>query len=913
MFDATDAVLIRAASYPDGVTLPAWPDLIDGQPEQWLAWLRKVWAVPGFAAVVTQATPSLADQVTRALSGRPPARRPLRRVVVATMRYLLRWTTRATPFGRLAGVAAGRLGARTEVRWGDAHREVARPDGRFIAVHAERAERDVTVLRSAMVVTNALGYRRGDVWVLPCARTDRDRVWDVEIDLTEPVRLAVQAAAAPIAFTTLTDNLATALSVNVTVAELLAELVQAGVLLSQVRPSLTVTDPAAHLARYIDLPDPGHQVAVDLHLDCSVTLPPAVAREACHAASALVRVAPCLAGWAGYHRAFIERWGPGAAVPLREVVRVLGFPAGYRGSWQRDQQLFTARDALLIELAQRSVMNGCAEVVLDDDLIERLRGDDDRPPIPHTELRFVVAAATPRDLDRGAFTLTVVSGARHAAVAASRFLHLLTPPELARFRQVYAQLPTAMAGADTVQVSGPPLDARLSSVARTPELYPILPAGEFHPDPQWTIADLAVTGDGQRLWLLSQTTGRPVEPLLVNCVLLPTGQHPLIRFLTEIWSAFTAPCTPFDWGHARVLPFLPRVRRGRSILHPARWAIDAEMLPPATETWRRWRVAWQRLREQQRLPQEVLLGDGDQRIRLDLDEPAHVALVRDHLDRHQRAVLTEAPGPAGWIGGRPAELLLTLTRSRSYEPQRPRPARPANPVQCWPGHSRWLDARLVGRTEHVLAHLARTGLPAGAWFLRYPDPQPHLRLRVPLRPAGRFADAAHELAQLAQRLHENGLLTDYALATYRPETRHGTGATLAAAEAVFAADSRAVLSRLSGDRQAATAAGMLFIADAFTGDGAAWLFTHVGHRSGPRISRDQLSEARRPWEDAALEAALKAYRRWVDHEGLDANQVLADLLHLHHARMVGVDTASERHCLRLARAVARTRLLHQAP
>lgn len=39
--------------------------------------------------------------------------------------------------------------------------------------------------------------------------------------------------------------------------------------------------------------------------------------------------------------------------------------------------------------------------------------------------------------------------------------------------------------------------------------------------------------------------------------------------------------------------------------------------------------------------------------------------------------------------------------------------------------------------------------------------------------------------------------------------------------------------------------------------------------------------------------------------------MLADLLHLHHARMIGVEAASERHCLRLARAVAHTNLYRQ--
>jgi lantibiotic biosynthesis protein len=915
MFQAADAVLIRAASYPRDLRLPAWPDLTTDQPSEWLEWLREVWALPEFAAAVGQAAPDLAAQITRALAREPIQTRRLRRLVEATVRYLLRWTTRATPFGHFAGVAPVELGPRTAVRWGERHHDVARPDDRYIAEHTAVAERDLAPLRTVAVVTNTLGYPRGGVWVLPCARAEGDQIWDVEIDLTGPVRSAIETASAPIAFSELAAKVADGLATDTATAErLLAALVNAGVLLSAVRPPMTVTDPAAHLARHIDLPEPGGRIAVDLRVDCSVTLPPAVVREAQEAASALVAVAPRLPGWAAYHRAFIERWGPGAAVPLRDVLRVLGFPAGYRGSPRRDPAAFTSRDSLLMELAQQSALDGCTEVVLDDDLIASLRGEDDRPPIPHTELRFTLAAATPQDLDRGAFTLTVVSGARHAGVAVARFLHLLTPAELERFHGVYASLPTAMPGADTVQLSGPPLDTRLATVARTPELLPVLPVGDFHPDPVWTLEDLAVAGDGQRLWLVSRTTGRPVEPLLVNCVLLPNLQQPLIRFLTEIWTAWTAPCSRFDWGHARGLPFLPRVRRGRSILHPARWTMLATVLPARTATWPQWEAAWQRHRERHRLPRQVLVGDDDVRLCLDLDENAHLAVLRSHLDRHASAVLTEAGGPFGWIDGRPAELLLTLTRTPPRHRPPTRPVSPASTLQHRPGLSQWLDARIYGRSENILAHLAEVPeLPVGWWFLRYPDPEPHLRLRIPLRDTARFADTAHDLALWAERLHDDGLLADYTLHTYRPETRHGRGPTLTAAEAVFAADSRAALQRLSGDRQAATAAGMITIAHGFTGDGARWLVDHVPHRSGPRLEPAQLAHARHPYPDDGLAAALATYRVLADRDRLDTDQVLADLLHLHHARMIGVDTASERHCLRLARATAHTDLVRKAP
>ncbi|WP_406071168.1 lantibiotic dehydratase [Micromonospora sp. NBC_01638] len=920
MFQATGAALIRAASYPSDLTLPTWPDLAVGQPEQWREWLLQAWALPGFAAAVTHAAPPLANQVARVLADHAVTGPRLRRVVEATLRYLLRWTTRATPFGRFAGVAPVQLGPRAAVRWGAEHREVRCPDGRFIAEHTAQVERNLHVLRSVRVVTNPIGYPRGGTWVVPCGHSDGDRISDVEIDLTNPVRLAVQLASSPIAFVDLTARMVERTTANLPdgAERLLAALVAAGVLVSEVRPPITVTDPVAYLSQRIDLPDPGERVQVDLRVDCSVTLPPAVVREACEAAAVLVSVAPRLQGWAAYHSAFIERWGPGAAVPLRDVLRVLGFPAGYRGSPRRDPAGLTARDVLLAELAQRAALQDCVEVVLDAELIDQLRGDDDRPPVPHTELQFTLAAATLRDLDRGDFTLTIVSGARHAGAAAGRFLHLFTPSELAVFSDVYTHLPTALPGADAVQLSGPPLGSRLAALARAPELLPVLPVGDFHPGPRWTLADLAVAGDGQRLWLVSRTTGRPVEPMLLNCLLLPTLQQPLIRFLTEIPIAWTAPCVPFDWGRCHGLPFLPRVRRGRSILHPARWITTAAALPGRSATWRQWWAAWQRHREQHRLPADVLLGSGDTRLRLDLDDTAHLALLRSHLDRHRHATLTEAPGRAGWIDGRPAELLLTLTRTPPHDDLPPRPARPASTVQHRPGQSLWLDARLTGRTEHILADLSKRlkVLPAGWWFLRYPDPDPHLRLRIPLRAPNQFATVVRDVARWTERLDEQSLLADYSLATYRPETRHGSGPTLAAAEAVFAADSRAVLANLTGDRHVTTAASMITMAHGFTGDGPRWMSEHVPHRSGPRLDPTQLNQARRTHRDdeltAALTTALTAYRALVDRDGLDPDQVLADLLHLHHARMIGVDLASERHCLRLARAAAHTTLIRSA-
>ncbi|MGH3888023.1 MAG: lantibiotic dehydratase C-terminal domain-containing protein, partial [Pseudonocardiaceae bacterium] len=52
-------------------------------------------------------------------------------------------------------------------------------------------------------------------------------------------------------------------------------------------------------------------------------------------------------------------------------------------------------------------------------------------------------------------------------------------------------------------------------------------------------------------------------------------------------------------------------------------------------------------------------------------------------------------------------------------------------------------------------------------------------------------------------------------------------------------------------------------------------------------------------------SALAAYRSHLrPAEGPDPDPVLAALLHLHHARMIGINRDSERICRRLARAAA---------
>jgi len=226
------------------------------------------------------------------------------------------------------------------------------------------------------------------------------------------------------------------------------------------------------------------------------------------------------------------------------------------------------------------------------------------------------------------------------------------------------------------------------------------------------------------------------------------------------------------------------------------------------------------------------------------------------------------------------------------------------------------------------------------WYLRFRDPDHHIRLRITLKSPATFSDAAQRVSRWATDLHHAGLLREVVYATSYPETgRWGSGLAMQAAEAVFGHDSRAVIAQLStglGTQpewphwQALVAAQSVAIVSAFTGsvhNGIRWLIEQIPPRSPAKPPRALLDETVRicnpdhDWEalsaltggQEVIEAwqqrtvALAAYRTnfpGLHTEGINVNDVLGSLLHANFVRSVGIDFDQEAMCLYLARSAA---------
>jgi thiopeptide-type bacteriocin biosynthesis protein len=998
MFKAVDAAFIRIGTCPAPSSPPA-PGSSAGAVR---AWLTDAWCEL-FADAVELASPSLASQARKMLDDPATAVSDLDRVGRAVGRYARRASSRVTPFGLFAGVAPVAFGTTTKVRIGDEHTAHPRPDGQWVADVVRRLESDQEVLRSLTIVANELAFVRDGRLVLdhrPDGGSPRHpNLTEVSVALTEPVRQTMAGAREPIAFVDLAHAVTDAVpgARRVDAERMIAALVERGFLVTGLRPSAADTNPVAHIAAQLDGAEPQNvslvtevrnlaerfspaptlapgtswrkltdqmralqphdrPVGVDTLADVDLTIPAPAIEEAEQAADLLVRLAPEPDGhpaWRDYQSRFLERYGPYAIVPLLELLgdTGLGYPATFRGTRLPAPRHSSTRDrdGILAALAQRAALEGQVEINLDDGLIERLAPEPPRATQTHTELRFELQAATAEQVDAGDFTLAVAGASRAAGTTTGRFWHLLGADPVT-IRDAYRSLPTSTRGAVVAQVVVRPLNVRAENVSASPIVLPyiICPDGVTPPGAEpIRLDDLAVTADRDGLTLIWASRGVAVEQVTFTAIELTQAAHPLMRFLCELPTARAAACTAFDWGTASALPFLPRVRRGRTVLSPARWIVTSDDVRGTVSDDPQ--VSLDAWRDRMMVPSGVLLVDMDRRLRLDLNDVADRALLLAHLAQNDSAVLHEAPPPGalGWIEDRPHELVVPLGSDTRPRQLNVRPALTSGGTTLTAPHmpfaGDWLYVKVYGHPDKIDAvlidHLPALldGLGPGTrwWYLPYADPDPHLRLRLEITEST-AVHVAQETSRWAQELRDRGLVSHLVLDTYQPETgRFGTGTTLATAERFFAADSAAArLQRAATTgmplevRKAMTAASLVGITAALAGgpDAAvSWLLANVLRT--PIEAPERTTRARAiTWTHPALDehpspdlphrdpqiaaawqarqTALAEYRSALLGLGDDPTVWIPDLLHLHVIRMLGLLPGAEEECLHLARTGA---------
>ncbi|MEU0938788.1 lantibiotic dehydratase [Embleya sp. NPDC005971] len=719
-------------------------------------------------------------------------------------------------------------------------------------------------------------------------------------------------------------------------------------------------------------------VQVDLRMAADIVLPQAVGDEVSAYAGAMWALSDAWVTHAhmrDYRNRFIERYGTAGAVPLAELVdahRGLGFPAGYDERLTAGEQPVTEyrpgrdRRTLTAELVQDALLRDDRELRLTPELIDRLagtaqpEGDEPAEPPNSLELCFQLLADDAAALDQGRFRLagTPHAGSWSAGAMTGRFA------ELTDSTKELATLVAAAADPDAVaaQVSFAPYAARALNMAQVPRLLPYeIPIGVYadRRDPScldWR--ELLVRVDPAGLKLTLPGTGQRVLPVVPHMVALDREAPKVVRLMVDIVFGRARTWTGWDWAGLEALPQLPRVTFGRVVAAPRRWAPDHAMRTAAAEP-REFDRALREWSDRFDVPDRVQLVHWDRAYCLDLDTPWHRTLLRHEVRKGRVALfedLTEHGRGFGWAGGYSTELVFPMTRrSRARVTPAPAPAAAARTAAPAPGPATyhlpgedWLFAKLYA-TPDTHDELLRVRLPAlladigehvDRWFfMRYRDPEPHLRVRLHGDPASLRERVLPELVRHVRAMREAGTIRTMALDVYEPETeRYGGPDALAAAERVFALDSRSAIAQLGlrarggldvPNEVLIAVDHALLLESLGDWDWCSWVEYAFAKRptgTGFRRHRALVRELIRPGHTAAAAGdrlgmpalaelwshapETRAYGTIVLSDAgrrpagsAHENAVLA-LLHLQHNRLLGIDRASEQRGYDILRGIA---------
>ncbi len=406
------------------------------------------------------------------------------------LRYLIRMSSRPTPYGLFAGVALGAWGPGTDLALaGTPARPRTRPDMGWLLALVRQVEARPAVRQHLRLVANPAATLHAGRFVLAerAALAEADMAQGVSVRATGAVQRALTRARLPIPYADLAAYLldTTPGATPAKVEVLLTELWQQTLLLTDLRPPVTTANPARYVAeRLSEIPAASDvQVPLQALLDAAATwdtLPPgegarayrhlvaqaaqitpapgkddpffqvdtalalqagrlsqAVGMEAARAAELLLRISPVPQGipyLAIYRQAFTARYGHTREVPLMELLDPqagLGPPAWYASGMIIPQAKAMQRAQTLLHLACRALHQQERVVDLDETTLAALETWVPSPATapPSLDIFVFVGASSPAALDAGEFQVIVGpnTGVPGAGRNLGRFADLLTP------------------------------------------------------------------------------------------------------------------------------------------------------------------------------------------------------------------------------------------------------------------------------------------------------------------------------------------------------------------------------------------------------------------------------------------------------------------------------------------------------
>lgn len=537
-------------------------------------------------------------------------------------------------------------------------------------------------------------------------------------------------------------------------------------------------------------------------------------------------------GLAGFREAFAKRYDR-RELPLVEVLdEEFGIGLGRAGTeWspllggiafptpEQPVRQWTRRDSYLLELLD-TLGPTKRELALSADAVGRISGPT--PPLPDSiHVVFMIEAESPEAVNDGRMRLHIRSaGGPNGVTMLGRFCHVdrtLHEYVAQHIADEQARRPDVVF-AEIVHLP----EGRLGNILHRPSLraHEIIYLGRSGAPvaAHIPISDLFVSVHGDTVQLRSARLNREVIPRLTSAHNYHRGL-PIYRFLAMLQAQGRKQTLAFNWGSLETRQWLPRVTVGTTVVSPEIWNLrETELSALASNADIDTLTAFTALRSTRCLPRYFGVVDGDNVLVVDAHNLLSILTFCDLVKGRTSVRLTECvPAPdqlcvSGPEGRFFHEIVLPLrchsgagvASSRATSATGPTPTVAPEGRSFTPG-SEWLFVKLYGGTatlDDVLAELVAPFVAevferhwATCWFfVRYADPDTHLRIRFTGSPQSLWTSVAPRMHAMAQPFVDDGRIWKIQIDTYEREVeRYGGPDGVRLSEQVFWADSDAAL------------------------------------------------------------------------------------------------------------------------
>lgn len=310
--------------------------------------------------------------------------------------------------------------------------------------------------------------------------------------------------------------------------------------------------------------------------------------------------------------------------------------------------------------------------------------------------------------------------------------------------------------------------------------------------------------------LRSKKLGVPIRPHISSAHNFEYRSLAAYRFLGLLQQDGYATGNTWGWGSVFAsAPYLPRVEYGRTVLSRAQWRLGPEALASLTKAGASSLSGVADWCRQRKMPRIVVVAEADNELPLDLRCRSAASILLQFARKRRSLVLTEFfqgdqfLAASDGTGAHYYSQIILPFRAKQLDADGVPPLAP--PMQCQRAHplSQWLYMKYYGGTAtidrlivevlgEIIDQTTAQGLIDRWFFVRYADPDPHLRIRF------RCPDGRSTLAVLAVLSSASKGLGSrswrHQADTYVPElNRYGGREAFEESEQIFHADSDCVL------------------------------------------------------------------------------------------------------------------------